>query len=74
MESFGTRFVIALMMGILLVSLVTKTMAQDLALAPTSGLETGAETGGGFALSLSGASTFFSLFISLMALLQRFHY
>ncbi|PON91672.1 hypothetical protein TorRG33x02_125030 [Trema orientale] len=67
MASFGTRFLVLFVLVTLLC--VTKIMAQDPAIAPTSGLETGA----GFALSFSGALICSSVLISLVSLLRQFY-
>lgn len=65
MENFGARFLV--LVALITLLSVTKIMAQDLAVAPTSGLETGA----GFALSFSKALICSSILGSLFALLKR---
>ncbi|PON58106.1 hypothetical protein PanWU01x14_168760 [Parasponia andersonii] len=67
MASFGTRFLVLLVLVTLLC--VTKIMAQDPGIAPTSGLETGA----GIPLSFSRALICSSVLISLVSLLRQIY-
>lgn len=61
----GAQFFVAVMVVALFC--VTKTMAQDSEIAPTSQLETGA----GFAFTVSGVTLCFSLLASLMAFMMQ---